>query len=123
MSQILENIELMDKIQVINEIGRLEGQLSRFEIRLSEYERDLFSANGNYTVSGFGLIIGVILLLINQLFATFFIIVSVLALIYAGFKSFIVRKFARENLESTEDEIAETRSKLARLRAYLSTLN
>jgi hypothetical protein len=106
-----------DKLQIADEIGRLESQLAQAESSLREKERKLQSAKGNRVAGAAALLIGLILMLffggIIGILGIFLIVIGVLAWITAIFK----QSGAKNELKMEEARIADLRGKLAELRA------
>lgn len=109
------------KLQLVQDIGKLEGDLSRLESELRQAQEKVGSVKGQRTGGSVALLLSILgiffLTFIWPLWAFLFVI-GTLTIITAGIKG----SNARDAVSEVEARMAETRSQLATLRAQLVIL-
>ena len=112
----------MNKQEIVAEIGRLQGELTRAEIELREWERGADSANRTAWAVAVIMLIGFVGLVVLPWFTSLWWYGAGAAVV-AGFVGIYVeaarRDRMRRNVETGEEMVVEHRSKLAELQAQL----
>ena len=112
----------MDKAQIVVEIGRIQGELTRAEIELRESERGADSAGRTAWAATIIMLLGFVGLVVLPWFTSLLWYGAGVAVV-AGFVGTWVeaarRDRMRRNVETGEEMVVEHRSKLAELQAQL----
>ncbi|HZU86927.1 MAG TPA: hypothetical protein VFF78_05560 [Anaerolineaceae bacterium] len=112
----------MDKKQLVTEITRLEGELSRLERKLRAEERERYSTKGENALGAAGILFGTVFLFIIPPVGAFIIAISFLAAALAEIKAARGQRITKAKISATEEKITQTRSKLAELRVELISM-
>jgi len=112
----------MDKAQIVIEIGRIQGELTRAEIELRESERGVGGANRTAWVATIIMLLGFVGLVVLPWFTSPWWYGAGIAVV-AGFVGTWIEAARRDKMrrsaEAAEEAIVEHRSKLAELQAQL----
>ena len=104
----------MDKQEIVNEIGRVQGELTQAEADLREWERKAEKARRDYTSGLVGLILGIVGLVIFWPLA-FLGLAGLMAVIM----NVANKTQARTKIEELTAQIADHKATLARMQAQL----